>query len=214
LSRLTTAAPLILASASAARARLLVAAGLDPIREAAAIDEAEVKRAMRADGANAGDVAETLAELKAQRIAPRHPATALVVAADQMLVLPPPAAQTGEAETWFDKPADRAEAARQLRQLRGRTHELISAVVVFRDGRRAWHAVERARMSMRPVSDAFLEGYLDTVGDAALASVGGYQLEGPGAQLFDRVQGDFFTVLGLPLLPLLAYLRQSGDLAA
>ena len=187
-------------------------AGLAVTAEPARLDEDEVKRALRADGATAGDVAETLAALKAERIARRHP-DALVVGADQMLVLP---AERGDepAELWLDKPIDRAAARAQLALLSGRRHTLLSAAVVYRQGTRAWHALDTAQLSMRALGDGFLDDYLDRLGDQALASVGGYQLEGLGAQLFDRVEGDFFTILGLPLLPLLRYLRQSGELPA
>jgi len=195
-------ADVVLASASPARKALLTGAGLSVAAHPAAIDEDAVKQAMRADGAEIHDVAETLAEMKARRVARNHP-DALVVGADQMLVCE---------DVWFDKPVDRPGAADQLRRLRGRRHELVAAVVVVHGETRLWHATDRARMTMRPFTDAFLERYLDAVGEAAYASVGGYQLEGRGAQLFARVEGDYFTVLGLPLLPLLDYLRGRGVL--
>jgi septum formation protein len=110
----------------------------------------------------------------------------------------------------FSKPASRAEAVEQLRALRGRTHELNSGLVLVRDGTVLFDCVDCARLTMRDVSDRFIDDYLDMAGDAALASVGGYQLEGIGVHLFERVHGDYFTILGLPLLPLLAYLRQNG----
>lgn len=115
---------------------------------------------------------------------------------------------------WFDKPADLDHARAHLQALRGKTHELISAVVVVHQDNRLWHHVERARLTMRPVSDSFIDRYLEVMGDKALASVGAYQLEGIGAQLFDKVEGDYFTVLGLPLLPLLDYLRVRKVLAS
>ena len=192
---------IVLASASAARLALLRGAGVDVEAEPAAIDESEIKQALRSEGADA--TAAALAELKALRISPRHPGR-LVLGADQMLVC------DGQ---WLDKPADGDAARRQLTQLRGKTHELISAAVAVRDGRRIWHGIDRARLTMRPFTDAFLTDYLGAVGDAALQSVGGYQLEGLGAQLFDRVDGDYFTILGLPLLPVLGYLRGAGLLA-
>ncbi len=207
-------AAILLASASKARLAMLQSAGLDVTPAPAPIDETAVKQAMRDDGAPAAAVAEALADLKARRAVMRH-GDALIVAADQMLVLPgEPTGKDPASETWFDKPTDRAAARAQLQSLRGRRHELISAVVVYRGGTRAWHRVDRARLTVRAFSDTFLDAYLDSVGDDVLHSVGGYQLEGRGAQLFDRVEGDFFTVLGLPLLPLLGYLRQSGVLAA
>ncbi|MDR6769404.1 septum formation protein [Azospirillum sp. BE72] len=191
---------LVLASGSRTRAAMLEQAGVSAILDKPLVDEDEVKAAGRAEGVPADAVAEALAELKAQRIARRHPG-ALVVGADQML----------ECEgRWFDKPADRAAARAQLLDLRGRTHRLVSCAVVVRDGERMWHKVDSARLTMRNFSESFLDDYLDRVGDEVLHSVGAYQLEGLGAQLFQRVEGDFFTILGLPLLPLLGFLRVHG----
>jgi septum formation protein len=113
---------------------------------------------------------------------------------------------------WFDKPADLAAARAQLRALRGRAHHLVSAAVLVKDGQRIWHHVDRAELVMRDFSDSFLDDYLSKVGDDVLNSVGAYHLEGLGAQLMSRVRGDFFTVLGLPLLPALAILRSHGML--
>jgi septum formation protein len=192
----------VLASASPARATMLRGAGVAVAVEAAAVDEAEVKASLRAAGAAAAQVAESLAELKAQRIARRRPG-ALVIGADQVLDCD---------GTLFDKPFDAADARRQLLLLRGRRHELVSAVVVVRDGVRHWHHVGRAALTMRRFTDAFLDDYLGTTGDAVLASVGAYQVEGMGAQLFARIDGDYFTILGLPLLPLLDFLREQGVL--
>lgn len=194
---------IVLASASRARLALLQGAGVSVVAEPAAVDEAEIKQALRAEGADAARTAEALAELKAQRISARRPGD-LVLGADQMLVC------DGE---WLDKPPDLDAARRQLSLLRGKTHELISAAVAVRDRERVWHGVDRARLTMRPFTDAFLADYLGEVGDAALQSVGAYQLEGLGAQLFARVDGDYFTILGLPLLPVLTYLRGAGLLA-
>lgn len=193
---------LVLASASGIRRTLLESAGLAVEVEPASIDEAAVKAAMQAEGAVAEAVAVELAVRKAQAVAARHP-EALVLGADQMLEC---------AGTWFDKPADRAAAGRQLHTLAGRTHRLISAVAVVEDGREVWRSADAATLHMRALSAAFIDRYLDRMGAAALASVGAYQLEGLGAQLFTRVEGDYFTVLGLPLLPLLAFLRQRGML--
>jgi septum formation protein len=109
----------------------------------------------------------------------------------------------------FTKPTDRNVASEQLRDLRGRTHELHSALVLVRDGSQLFSCVDTARLAMRNFSDRYLDDYLDMAGDAALKSVGGYQLEGIGIHLFERVEGDYFTILGLPLMPLLAYLRQN-----
>lgn len=191
---------LVLASGSRTRASMLEQAGVSAILDKPLVDEDEVKAAGRAEGVSADIVAEALAELKAQRITRRH-AGALVVGADQML----------ECEgRWFDKPADRAAARAQLLDLRGKTHRLVSCAVVVRDGERMWHRIDSARLTMRNFSEAFLDDYLDRVGDDVLHSVGAYQLEGLGAQLFHRVEGDFFTILGLPLLPLLGFLRVHG----
>ncbi|CBS88200.1 Putative septum formation inhibitor protein (Maf-like) [Azospirillum lipoferum 4B] len=191
---------LVLASGSRTRAAMLEQAGVSAILDKPLVDEDEVKAAGRAEGVPADAVAEALAELKAQRITRRHPG-ALVVGADQML----------ECEgRWFDKPADRAAARAQLLDLRGKTHRLVSCAVVVRDGERMWHKVDSARLTMRNFSESFLDDYLDRVGDEVLHSVGAYQLEGLGAQLFQRVEGDFFTILGLPLLPLLGFLRVHG----
>ncbi len=192
-----TAPPVILASASPSRLRLVAEAGLDIPSEAALVDEAEVKTALSAEGADAAQAAETLAELKARRVARRH-AGALTIGADQILECN---------DVWFDKPADLAHAAAHLRSLSGRSHSLISAVCVVRDGARLWHHIDRARLVMRPLTDTFIEAYLAALGERALQSVGAYQLEGLGVQLFSRVEGDYFTILGLPLLPLLDFLR-------
>ncbi|CAO3355929.1 Maf family protein [Azospirillum palustre] len=196
-----SAAPkLVLASGSRTRAAMLEQAGVPAILDKPLVDEDEVKAAGRAENVPADAVAEALAELKAQRITRRHPG-ALVVGADQML----------ECEgRWFDKPADRAAARAQLLDLRGKTHRLVSCAVVVRDGERMWHKTDSARLTMRNFSEAFLDDYLTSVGDEVLHSVGAYQLEGLGAQLFQRVEGDFFTILGLPLLPLLGFLRVHG----
>ena len=191
------AAILVLASASPARAALLNRAGIPTTIAPARIDESEVKTALAGEGADAAQAAETLAELKARTVSRRHPA-ALVVGADQIL----------ECDgRWYDKPANLAQAADHLRSLSGRAHRLVSAVCVVRDETRIWHHREDARLTMRPLSESFIAEYLETVGDRALDSVGAYQLEGLGAQLFVRIEGDYFTILGLPLLPLLDVLR-------
>ncbi|MGF1609694.1 MAG: Maf family protein [Kiloniellales bacterium] len=197
LAAATDAPPLVLASASRSRAALLKNAGLAFAQDAARVDESAVKAALLAEGASPARAAETLSELKAQRVSPRH-AGALVVGADQML----------ECEgRWFDKAAERGEAAANLRALSGKTHRLVSAVCLVRDGARLWHHVAEARLTVRPLSDDFIAAYLDAIGDAALDSVGAYQIEGLGAQLFSRIEGDPFTIMGLPLLPLLDFLR-------
>lgn len=190
----------VLASASRSRRDMLRRAGVPLHVDPAGVDEDEVKASLRVEGARAEQAAETLAELKAQQVSRRHPQR-LVIGADQML----------DCEgRWFDKPTDRTAAAAHLRALGGKTHTLATAACVLRDGSRIWHHVAVARLTMRPLSDPFIEAYLDAVGDDALASVGAYQLEGLGVQLFARVDGDFFTILGLPLLPLLGFLRGHG----
>jgi len=197
------APPVVLASASESRRRLLRSAGVPFRAEASAVDEDEIKAALRAEGASAMQVAETLAELKARRIAHRHPG-ALIIGADQML----------DCEgRWLDKPGTRAAAAEQLRALSGRAHALLTSVCLLRDEQRIWHHNAPARLVMRPLSEGFIEAYLDAVGEPALHGVGAYQIEGRGAQLFAQIEGDGFAIQGLPLLPLLEMLRQHGVLA-
>ena len=195
---------LVLASASPTRARLLEAAGVKLTIEPADLDEAALKTSFKAAGRDAGDCALALAEAKAQRIASRMPG-AMVLGADQLLVCD---------GAWFDKPADRAAARLQLQALRGKRHVLPTAAVLIRNGAAIWQALEEPALTMRPFSDAFLDDYLAAAGDAALGSVGGYQLEGRGAQLMSAIEGDHFAILGLPLLPLLEVLRDNGVLAA
>lgn len=195
---------LILASASSVRRKLLTQAGVDFDVVAADLDEDAIKNRFRNNGASVDEAALALAEEKARTIGARHP-EALVIGADQVLDL------DGK---WFDKPQDRAGAADHLHAFSGKSHHLVTAAVVVARGSVAWRRVERARLRVRDLDSAFIESYLDAIGDDALASVGAYQLEGRGAQLFETVEGDFFTILGLPLLPLLAFLRQRGHLDA
>lgn len=196
---------LVLASASRARAALLRAAGVAFAVAPADVDEEALRaRLARAGEADADAVALALATAKAEAVSARH-GEALVVGADQILTL------DGEI---FAKPAGRKAARAQLERLRGRTHTLHSAFACVRAGRPLARHCARAELTMRPFSDAFLDAYLDRVGASALASVGAYQLEGPGVQLFERVAGDYFAILGLPLLELLAVLRREGALAS
>ncbi len=194
----------LLASESRTRVALLRQAGISCTVERAGIDEDEIKRGLRRERAKAVEAAETLAEFKAVKVSRRH-AGALVIGADQVLEC------EGE---WFGKPVDLDRARAQLLALRGKSHELATAAVVARDGARIWHHVARARLDMRAFSDAFLDSYLASVGRAACDSVGAYQLEGLGVQLFSRVEGDYFAILGLPLLPLLDFLRNHGVIPA
>ena len=181
---------------------MLTAAGVRFDQLPAAVDESAMKEALQAEGVPAGDAALALAELKAERIAARLPG-ALVLGADQIL--------TCEGR-WFDKPRDRDEARDQLRDLAGRQHELWTAAVVIRDGGRVWHEIAEARLWMRPCTEPFLDAYIEAAGDLVLGSVGAYQIEGLGAQLFARVEGDRFAIMGLPLLGLLECLRVQGTL--
>lgn len=192
--------PLILASASPSRRTLLANAGLTFTVEPSGVDEHEATRSLLVERASPQEIAEQLAELKALKVSARH-ASAMVVGADSTL------ACQGRL---FDKPATLAAARKQLLALRGQTHELFSSVVVARAGARIWHFNERARLTMRPFNESFLDAYLARAGEAVLASVGAYQLEGLGAHLFSRVDGDYFTILGLPLLPLLSFLAGHG----
>ncbi|MDX2221809.1 MAG: Maf family protein [Rhodospirillaceae bacterium] len=194
--------PVILASASTSRARLLRSAGVPFSQVAAAVDEAAVKAALHAEGATAADCAETLAEMKAVKVSQGQP-DALVIGADQLLDC---------RGAWFDKPQDMAAARRHLTALSGTTHTLATSVVVAQGGARIWHHAEQPALTMRTLSEAFIAHYLDAVGDAVLSSVGAYHLEGRGAQLFTRIDGDYFAILGLPLIPLLAFLREHGIL--
>jgi septum formation protein len=195
---------LILASASAARQKLLAAAGVSAAADPAAIDESGVKEECRRAGRSSVDCAARLAEAKARAVAARHRGS-LVLGADQLLDC------AGE---WYDKPRDRDEARDQLRRLRGRSHALVTAATIVRNDERLWQTIEQPRVTLRAFSDTFLEHYLDAMGERVVKTVGGYELEGPGAQLMERVDGDYFAILGLPLLPLLHFLRGAGALAA
>ncbi|MCC7271489.1 MAG: Maf family protein [Alphaproteobacteria bacterium] len=191
---------LVLASASATRGRLLAAAGLCFEVLPAAVDEDEIKRSLHAEGAPVRDAAAALAAAKAGRVARRRPG-ALVIGADQIL-------ECGG--VWYDKPPDLLHARAQLMALRGREHRLATAVCVMRDDTLLWQHGEAPQLTMRPFSDAFLEAYMAASGADVLRSVGAYLLEGPGVQLFSRIVGDYFAILGLPLLPLLEFLRGHG----
>ncbi|WP_020590429.1 Maf family protein [Kiloniella laminariae] len=200
----TNQTEVILASASSARQQLLENAGVRLAKLLpAALDEEAVKEALKQEGATALQVAETLAELKARKVSLSNPGC-FVIGADQMLEC------NG---IWFDKPVDRDHAAAHLKALAGKTHQLQCSVCVVKDGQRLWHHNETASLTLRALDPDFITRYLDAAGEEILQSVGAYQLEGLGAQLFQRIQGDYFTILGLPLLPLLTFLRHNEVLA-
>ncbi len=192
--------PLILASGSATRAGLLGSAGIAFQQIPAHIDEAAIKSAMQAEAAPPDQIASTLAELKAEKIANKHP-DRLILGADQVLVCE---------NRLFDKPTDTADARAQLETLRGKSHQLLTISVAYEHARPVWRHLERATLTMRDFSDSFLDTYLETHRDDLTDTVGGYKLEKGGAQLFSRVSGDYFSILGLPLLQVLAFLRTRG----
>ena len=196
---------LVLASSSATRRALLTRAGLAFEALPAAVDEAALKEACQAEAIPAEDAAIILAEAKAERIARRVP-DALVIGGDQLLVCK----MEDGTERWFDKPADMAAARAQLQALRGKTHRLVTATVAWRNGARIWQDVTTPRMTMRNFSDAFLDTYLAAEGEVLLGSVGAYRLEAMGVHLFSRVEGEHSAILGLPLIPLLGFLRGHG----
>lgn len=189
--------PLVLASRSDIRGKILAAAGLRFEIRPSNVDERAVEAKTKLEDAAAA--ARHLARAKAAAIASSQ-AGRIVLGADQTLA---------RGARRFTKPTNRAAAAEQLRDLRGRTHELHSALALVRDGTMLFSCVDTARLTMRDFSDQYLENYLDMAGNAAFNSVGGYQLEGIGVHLFERIEGDYFTILGLPLLPLLAFLREN-----
>tara|TARA_R110000787_G_scaffold75803_9_gene167748 strand:- start:4576 stop:5172 length:597 start_codon:yes stop_codon:yes gene_type:complete len=190
-----------LASGSASRRALLAGAGIDAASIKPNVDEDAAKAAMRAEGTTVRDQAMRLAELKAIKVSGRTPG--LVVGGDQMLSL------DNEA---FDKPADLDAARDHLRKLSGKTHTLETAIVVCENGTPVWRHLARPKLTVRPLSETFIESYVERAGDALLSTVGAYQLEGIGAQLFTKIEGDYFSILGLPLLPLLDYFRTRGAL--
>jgi len=193
--------PLILASQSSARKLLLANAGLEFEAVTADIDERGIQAASKLS--NPREIGLLLAREKAKAVSVNRPGSH-VIGADQTLAL---------GDRLFNKPAGRSQALAQLRDLAGGTHELNSAVAVAHDGKIVFEDVSVARMTMRPMSDIELSAYLDAAGDAVTTSVGAYQLEGLGIHLFERIEGDHFTILGLPLLPLLAFLRREQLIA-
>ncbi|GAA4215767.1 nucleoside triphosphate pyrophosphatase [Sphingomonas endophytica] len=187
---------LILASQSASRTTMLAAAGVPFTAEPAYADEAALKAAMA--GRHPRDVADALAELKALKVSARHPGH-LVLGSDSLAVL--------DDGTILDKPTSREEAREHLTRMSGKRHDLVSAAVIAENGQPVWRMVDKAKMFVRPLSPAFIETYLDAEWPEISGCVGCYRIEGPGAQLFSRIDGSQFTVLGMPLLPVLDYLR-------
>lgn len=190
---------LILASQSASRRAMLTAAGVPFEAVAAHVDEDSAKAALGRERPR--DLADALAELKAVKVSSQHP-DALVLGSDSLAVL--------DDGTVLDKPRDRADAREHLLRMSGRRHDLVSAAVIAEGGRPVWRHVEAAKIHIRPLSDGFIETYLDQEWPAIAGCVGCYRVEGPGVQLFDRIEGSQFTVLGMPLLPVLGYLRERG----
>jgi nucleoside triphosphate pyrophosphatase len=195
---------IVLASASRARRELLAAAGLAFAVDPADVDEPAIKQRLAAEGnGDPVEVARVLARAKAENVSARHAGT-LVVGADQVLAL---------GDELLTKAKDETEARAALQKLRGRTHVLHAAVALAQDGKTVWEHAGTARLTVRDFSDAFLDAYLVRAGDLVTQSVGAYQLEGVGVQLFDAIEGDYFTILGLPLLELLTQLRTRGVIA-
>ncbi len=193
---------IVLASTSSSRRQLLSQTGIYFDTAKPPVDEAPIKTKLKEGGASAADVAEVLAESKANSVADILPGH-YVIGADQML----------ESDgVWFDKPANRNEARRHLQTLRGKTHQLITAAVIAHEGRIIWRHTEVAEMTMRDFSDEFLEQYLDKGGPGLVRSVGAYEVESLGVQLFAKIEGDYYSILGLPVVPLLIALREAGAL--
>ena len=192
---------IILASGSQSRRAVLTAAGIEADTIKPNVDEDAAKASFRASDMKVRDQAMQLAELKSGKISMREPG--LVIGCDQMLSL------DGEA---FDKPVDLADARNHLVKLSGKAHTLETAIVISEEGKPVWRYLARPKLTVRPLSDAFIDTYVEAVGEPLLSTVGAYQLEGLGAQLFTRIDGDYFSILGLPLLPLLDYLRTRGVL--
>ncbi len=192
---------LVLASRSASRRAMLDAAGVPYEAVAAQVDEAAVKESLIASQVTPRDLADALAEMKALKVSGLAP-QALVLGCDSVVAL--------DDGSLLDKPVSREDAADHLRRMSGRHHDLYSAAVIAEGTRAVWRHVDRARMQVRTLSEAFIQDYLDTEWPAISGCVGCYRIEGPGVQLFARTEGSHFTILGLPLLPLLDYLRVRG----
>lgn len=190
---------LILASGSAIRRQILDGAGLEYDVIVRPVDEAAIKDAMLAENSRLHDIADALAEAKAMRVSRQE--NGLVIGADQIMVMD---------NTLFDKPKDLAEARDRLLSMRGKKHELIGAVVICENGVPIWRHISWTKLWVREFSEDFLDWYIETEGEALTKSVGAYRFEGPGSQLFEKVEGGFFAILGLDLLPVLDYLRIRG----
>ncbi|MGN6123944.1 MAG: Maf family protein [Sphingomonas oligoaromativorans] len=196
---------IILASGSASRRAMLEAAGVGFEIVRPQVDEDAAKDALKAEGIEARGLADALAELKAVAVSRRMPGR-IVIGSDSTVALAD--------GTMLDKPDTRERAAEQLRRMRGGTHRLVSAVVGARDGVPVWRHVDVAKLHVRDFSEAFLEAYLDAEWPAIAGCVGCFRIEGPGVQLFSRVEGSQFTILGMPLMPLLGWLRDVGEMRA
>lgn len=195
-------APIILASGSQIRHQLLKQAGILHEVFPARVDEEMAKAALLAEGASPRDIADTLAELKARKVSEKHPG-AMVLGCDQVLNFN---------NDILSKATSKDELRIQMSMLRGQTHELLSAVVLYENGKPVWREIGRVALTMRPVSDAYLSDYIDRNWDSVRHSVGGYKLEEEGVRLFTQIKGDYFSVLGLPMLGLIAYLTDRGVL--
>jgi septum formation protein len=192
---------IVLASGSESRRSLLAGAGVQAKSVRPNVDEEMARAAFRQDGLKIRDQAMRLAELKAQKVSLRE--QGLVIGGDQMLNLE---------ETAFDKPKDLADARNHLVEMSGKTHVLETALVVYENGQSVWRHLARPKLSMRTLSPEFIDNYIAETGEDILSTVGAYKLEALGAQLFSRIEGDYFSILGLPLFPLLDYLRERGVL--
>ena len=194
---------LILASGSAIRRQILDGAGLDYEVITRPVDEAAIKDAMLAENSRLRDIADALAEAKAMRVSRQE--AGLVIGADQIMVM---------GGQLFDKPKSMEDARARLISMRGEKHELIGAVVICENGAPVWRHMCKTKLWVRDFSDDFLDWYIETEGEALMKSVGAYRFEGPGSQLFEKVEGDFFVILGLDLLPVLDFLRRRGIVAS